>query len=84
MLVYGDHTREVHPSEVLAGLRERLRQVDAMPPGIRRHAALVTLLIEAGELVAIISAIVRNTKRNAEAKRNAETKMKRSKKVTNS
>jgi hypothetical protein len=50
MLVYGDHTREVRPAEVLASLRERLRQVGVMPPGLGRHAALVALLIEAGEL----------------------------------
>ncbi|HYO58588.1 hypothetical protein [Archangium sp.] len=50
MLVYGDHAREVRPSEALAALRERLRRVEAVPAGIARHAALVALLIEAGEL----------------------------------
>jgi hypothetical protein len=48
------------------------------------HDEVRALLIEAGELVAIISAIVRNTKRNAAAKKDAETKMKRSKEVANS
>jgi hypothetical protein len=50
MLVYGDHAREVRPSEVLASLRGRLHRVEAVPPGIARHMALVALLIEAGEL----------------------------------
>jgi hypothetical protein len=50
MLVYGDHEREVRPAEVLAALRKRLRQMEALPPGIDRHAVLVSLLIEAGEL----------------------------------
>ncbi|WNG50819.1 hypothetical protein F0U60_46865 [Archangium minus] len=50
MLVYGDHEREVRPTEVLAALRERLRQLDTLPTGIVRHAALVSLFIEAGEL----------------------------------
>ena len=50
MLVYGDHAREVRPSEVLAALRARLRRVEAVPAGIARHMALVSLLIEAGEL----------------------------------
>lgn len=50
MLVYGDHAREVRPSEVLAAIRERLRRVEAVPAGIARHMALVALIIEAGEL----------------------------------
>ena len=55
----------------------RLKVVGNCNLGPRRDVR--SLLIEAGELVAILSTIVPNTKRNAEAKRNAETKMKRSK-----
>lgn len=50
MLVYGDPEREVRPAEVLAALRKRVRQMEALPPGLDRHAVLVSLLIEAGEL----------------------------------
>lgn len=50
MLVYGDPAEVVSPGEVLADLRARLEQVQALPPGIARHAALVTLLIRSGEL----------------------------------
>jgi hypothetical protein len=50
MLVYGDHEREVRPSEELAAIRGRLRRVEAVPAGIARHMALVALFIEAGEL----------------------------------
>lgn len=50
MIVYGDRARDVRTVEVLASLRARLRQLGTLPAGPGRHAALVALLIEAGEL----------------------------------
>ena len=67
----------------------RLKIVDSGHVGPRDE--IQALRTEAGELVAIISAIVRNTKQNAEAKkrhaeakRDAEAKKKRSKQRANS
>jgi hypothetical protein len=51
MLVYGDHSRRVDPGAKLEGLTRALAEVEAMRPGPRRHEALVSLLVEAGELV---------------------------------
>ncbi|HSP77421.1 MAG TPA: hypothetical protein VLQ93_02745, partial [Myxococcaceae bacterium] len=51
MLVYGDHSRRECPAEKLTNLVRALAEVEAMRPGLPRHAALVSLLVEAGELV---------------------------------
>jgi hypothetical protein len=51
MLVYGDHRRRECPAEKLGNLARALAEVEAMRPGLPRHAALVGLLVEAGELV---------------------------------
>ncbi len=51
MLVYGDHSRRVDPAAKLEDLGRALAGVEAMHPGLPRHAALVGLLVEAGELV---------------------------------
>jgi hypothetical protein len=50
VLVYGDHPREVETAEAVAALTRRLGEVEALGPGLDRHAAWVALLIEAGEL----------------------------------
>jgi hypothetical protein len=51
MLVYGDHSRRECPADKIANLARSLSEVEAMRPGIQRHAAWVGLLVEAGELV---------------------------------
>ncbi|RKH57578.1 hypothetical protein D7X96_38135 [Corallococcus interemptor] len=50
MLVHGDHPRALDPRKVLGPLRARLRRLDTLPPGLERHAELVTLFIEASVL----------------------------------
>ncbi|MBI0535574.1 hypothetical protein D9599_08320 [Roseomonas sp. KE2513] len=50
MLVYGDAPRREDPRRLLDALGVALREVAAAPPGLARHAALVAVLIEAGEL----------------------------------
>jgi hypothetical protein len=50
MLVFGDHGRTERPREVLDRIGRRLDHVDAARPGIGRHAELVSVLIEVGEL----------------------------------
>ena len=50
MLVYGDASRWCDPRVMLARVTGNLRDIAALPPGIVRHAALVSLLVEAGEL----------------------------------
>jgi hypothetical protein len=51
MLVYGDHSRRVDPAAKLEELGRAFARVEVMRPGLPRHAALVGLLVEAGELV---------------------------------
>ena len=51
MLVYGDHRERADPSERLRLISERLQLVADLPPGIDRHAQLVSALIEAGQLL---------------------------------
>ena len=50
MLVYGDASRRDDPRRMLERLAGSLRHAAALPPGIVRHAALVSALVEAGEL----------------------------------
>jgi hypothetical protein len=50
MLVYGDHKEIAEARDRLAALQAKLATTAAMPPGIARHAKLVGLLIEAGQL----------------------------------
>ncbi|CAO3356298.1 hypothetical protein [Azospirillum melinis] len=50
MLVYGDHDRSADARAVLARMVDALAAVHAMPAGIDRHGALVSLFIEASEL----------------------------------
>ncbi len=50
MLVYGDRAWRQGPRAVIEHLREGLARLEASPAGIERHAALVALFIEAGEL----------------------------------
>ena len=50
MLVYGDHTEIADPRERLASLSRGLESLARMPAGIVRHAALVGILIDAGQL----------------------------------
>lgn len=50
MLVYGDHQDLVCPRRLLAQLGCGIEQIRRMPPGMVRHTALQSLLIEAGRL----------------------------------
>ncbi len=50
MLTYGDLTRLEGTSEKLERIRSGLSLLEGMAPGIERHAEIVALLIEAGEL----------------------------------
>ena len=50
MIVYGDTPRSDDPRRLLDSIAATLREVAASPPGLARHAALVSALIEAGEL----------------------------------
>jgi hypothetical protein len=50
MLVWDDQVRVECPREKLGRLRRALQSLTGMPAGIERHAALVRVLIEAGEL----------------------------------
>ncbi|WP_223758168.1 hypothetical protein [Myxococcus sp. RHSTA-1-4] len=49
MLVYGDHPREVDAVAEARALVTTRAEVRALPPGLSRHAALVSLLIRVGE-----------------------------------
>jgi hypothetical protein len=49
MLVYGDHPRAVDAAAEARALVSARREVDALPPGLPRHSALVSLLIRVGE-----------------------------------
>lgn len=50
MLVFGDRSERAGPRERLAEIGERLDAVATIPPGIARHAALASALIDAGSL----------------------------------
>jgi hypothetical protein len=49
MLVYGDHPRTVDAAAEARALASARREVEALPPGLPRHTALVSLLIRVGE-----------------------------------
>ncbi|NLS06369.1 hypothetical protein HGP14_23955 [Rhizobium sp. P32RR-XVIII] len=51
MLVYGDIRRIERPATVCAALAAAMVACTRMPPGLRRHAALVRAFIATGELV---------------------------------
>jgi hypothetical protein len=51
MRVYGDQVRALDPRTAARALEAGLGAIDAMPPGLARHAALVGAFVEAGELV---------------------------------
>lgn len=51
MLVYGDHDRRLRPREWLATLEAERRQLEALPPGLQRHAALTDLFVELAGLL---------------------------------
>lgn len=51
MIVYGDAERIEEAGEVQAAVLRALRSVEAEPPGLARHSALVGAFIRAGELV---------------------------------
>ncbi|HZS36954.1 MAG TPA: hypothetical protein VFF06_09010 [Polyangia bacterium] len=50
MLVYGDRERVEDPRERLRAIERRLADAARAPAGLARHAQLVALLIDAGEL----------------------------------
>lgn len=49
MLVYGDHPRTMDAAAEARALASARREVEALPPGLSRHTALVALLIRVGE-----------------------------------
>jgi hypothetical protein len=51
MIVYGDHPEVVRVADHVEGLAQLRLAVLALPPGIARHAGLVTLFVEVGRLV---------------------------------
>jgi hypothetical protein len=51
MLFYGNRCRQADPRQIWDELSERLAMALAMPPGLSRHAALTTSLIEWGALL---------------------------------
>ncbi|MGN6154301.1 MAG: hypothetical protein ACTHN4_01005 [Sphingomicrobium sp.] len=51
MLVYGDHSETTAPADRIARLRAAAQRCSAMPPGLERHAAIASLLIEGGRLL---------------------------------
>lgn len=50
MLIFGDLRREEATESKLELIRSGLSELEGMPPGLERHAAIVSLLVEAGEL----------------------------------
>lgn len=50
MIVFGDRTRVRSPAAAIAALQAELARLPERPPGIRRHGALVSALLAAGEL----------------------------------
>jgi hypothetical protein len=50
MLVYGDHDERADSRERLQAIAADLRRLRNMPPGLVRHSALISALIEAGRL----------------------------------
>ncbi|WFU50563.1 hypothetical protein [Sinorhizobium terangae] len=57
MLVYGDVTRMERADALCAAIAAQLRGLEHQPPGVERHAALVGILLKAGELVQGLSDI---------------------------
>lgn len=51
MLVYGERTLTLEPRLILAGASDQLNAIDAMSPGLPRHAALAEIFLELGALV---------------------------------
>ncbi len=51
MLVYGDVESERDAAELQRGIVERLRALETSPAGLQRHSELVSLFIEAGDLI---------------------------------
>ena len=51
MLVYGDRSETVDPRAYVQALRTRWLALDALPPGLAKHAAVTHLLIDVGKLV---------------------------------
>jgi len=51
VLVYGDHQEVADVADCLASIGSQLGVIGTSPPGIERHASLVSALIETGRLV---------------------------------
>ena len=51
MLIFGDRSELADPRERLAAIGEALAAIGPMPPGIARHAAIASALIDAGQLL---------------------------------
>jgi len=51
VLVYGDRQELAEPEQRIRDINRRVDAVEAMPPGIERHAKLVAALVEAGQLL---------------------------------
>jgi hypothetical protein len=55
MLVYGDHHQTGDPRERVRALADQTQSISPMRPGINRHAKLVELIIDAGQLLQAIA-----------------------------
>ncbi|MCZ4091311.1 hypothetical protein [Sinorhizobium psoraleae] len=57
MLIYGDVKRSERADALCTAIAAQLRELEHRQPGIERHAALVGILLKAGELVQALSDI---------------------------
>ncbi len=60
MIVFGDHVRVRDPRDVIRELAIELTALAARPPGLARHADLVSAFIQAGELAQALADADRN------------------------
>src|SRR4051794_20987639 len=51
MIVYGDHARNVRVDATIRQLLGHCADISSLPPSLGRHANVVRLLIESGQLV---------------------------------
>lgn len=51
MLVYGDHCENADPKQRAREIDRLLETIETMPPGLQRHARIVSALVEAGQLL---------------------------------
>ena len=51
MLVYGDHEEHADPRQIALAVDREIEALEALPAGLDRHARLVGLLVQAGQLM---------------------------------